>query len=257
MTATTMITRALRLLRIVFNPGQTAGPQELAEGLITANDMLDEWSTQRANIFNVGTAAYPLTTAVGSYLIGPAQTINAPRPLRIERAGILVANPNGTGTVRFPLSLLSEREWDALPNKTIKTSPVPTDLYIDNAWPYANINLSPIPTFSSGTAPKLELSTWSQLTDFPDLTTDETFPPGYEEALTFNLAVRLVPAFGRNCSDAAMARIENVAATSLVGIRSLNLALEHEGRQEEAWAAQQPDNNLPAGPVNALEVPKQ
>jgi len=242
MTATTMITRALRLLRIVFNPGQAAGPQELAEGLITANDMLDEFTTQRANIYNIGTAAYPLTTTVGAYLIGPGQTIAAPRPLKIERAGILVANPNGTGTIRWPLELLTEKEWDAIAIK-IKTSPVPTKLFIDNAWPYATINLLPIPTFSIGTAPKLELSTWSQLTDFPDLVTDETFPPGYEETLTFNLAVRLAPSFGRNCSDKEMERIELVAATSLAGIRGLNLAIEQGERATEEWKAQEPDNN--------------
>jgi len=256
MTATTLITRALRLLRVVRNAGQSASSVELAEGLLSLNDMLDNLSTQRANIYNIATASYPLVTGTPAYLIGPAQTINAPRPLRIERAGILTANPNGTGTIRWPLELLSEREWDAIPLK-ISTSPVPRKLYIDNAWPFATINLLPIPTWSSGTAPKLELSTWSPLTEFPDLTTDETFPPGYEEALTFNLAARLSSSFEKAIPDEEMQRITNTAAASLSAIRALNLTLETENRANQSWEAQQPDNNPPAGPVNALEAPKQ
>lgn len=250
MTGTTLITRALRLLRVVFNAGQTASSVELSEGLTTLNDMIDNWSTQRLNIFAIATNAYTLTTTVGSYLIGPAQTLNAARPLRIERAGILSANPNGSGTIRFDLELLNEREWDAIRVK-ISTSPVPRKLYINNAWPYATIYLLPIPTWGSGTAPQLELSTWTALTNFPDLTTDETFPPGYEEALTYNLAVRLVPAFGKNITDTEMQRIVIQAETSLANIRALNETLERENIAMREWKAMQPDNNQPGPPLAA------
>lgn len=44
--------------------------------------------------------------------------------------------------------------------------------------------------------PELELNTWSPLTSFPDLTTNVVLAPGYEDALRYNLCVRLAPQFG-------------------------------------------------------------
>lgn len=250
MTSNSLVTAALRLLRIVRNPGQSASSVELTEGFMRLNEMLDNWSTERYNIFNIATAAYALTTTVSGYLIGPAQTFNAPRPLRIERAGIQVVNPNGSGIIRWPLEILNERQWDEIAVK-IKTSPVPTKLYCDNAWPFATLNLCPVPVFT-GTAPKLELSTWTQLTDFPDQTTDETFPPGYEVALVYNLAVLLAPQFEKAIPDDAMAVIVDKANTLKANIRALNQALEVENTKMMAWQAEQPGGDPAGGPVNAL-----
>jgi hypothetical protein len=254
-TATQVIYRSLRLIGQI-RPGQGASASQNNDGLATANDMLDAWSVERLNVFNVATASYPLTTATPAYLIGPGQTLNAPRPIRIERAGILIANPNGSGTIRQPLRILSEREWDAIAVK-ISTSPIPEKLYCDNAYPYATLNLLPIPTFSSGTAPKLELSTWTALTQFPDLTTDVEFPPAYELAIRYNLALLLAPGYPQNVADSEMARVQQVAAGSLAALRALNLTLAHDDEGTQAWQAQEPMNTPPAGPVNALEAPKQ
>jgi len=244
--ATQEIYRALRLLGQI-RQGQLASASQNADRLATLTDMLDAWSAERDNIYSVGTASYPLVTGTPAYLIGPAQTINAPRPIRIERAGILIANPNGTGTLRQPLRILSEHEWDEIAIK-IEQSPIPEKLYCDNAYPYATLNLLPIPMFTSGTAPKLELSTWSALTQFADLTTDEEFPPAYELAIRFNLALLLAPTYPQNIPDAQMQRIISTAASSLAAIRALNKSLAYEDQDLEAWRAAEPLNDPPPVP---------
>ena len=40
------------------------------------------------------------------------------------------------------------------------------------------------------------LYTWTALAQFPDLVSDQDFPPGYLKALRYNLAVDLAPEFG-------------------------------------------------------------
>jgi len=242
-TATQMIYRSLRLLGQI-RQGQGASTSQNNDGMATVNDMLDAWSAERANVFNVATASYPLVTTVSAYLIGPAQTFNAPRPIRIERAGILIANPNGAGTLRQPLRILSQHEWDEIAIK-IEASPIAEKLYCDNAYPYATLNLLPIPTFASGTPPKLELSTWTALTAFPDLVTDEEFPPAYELAIRFNLAVLLSSTYPPNITDQEMQRIVSTAASSLAAIRALNRSLAYEDQDLKAWRAAEPLDNPP------------
>jgi hypothetical protein len=254
MTATQFTYGALRLIGQI-RQGQGPSPSQLADGLTTLNQMLDAWSAERTNIFNVATAAYPLTNSVGAYLTGTGQTI--PRPVRIERAGILVPNPSNTAQyLRFGLRILKEREWDGIAVK-ISTSPVPEKLYCDAAFPNATINLLPIPTFGSGTPSQLELSTWTVLTQFPDLVTDEEFPPAYTLAIQYNLAVLISTTYLPTIGDAALARVTSTAATSLAAIRALNAALARDDSDAEVWEASEPANEPAGGPVNAMEAPQQ
>lgn len=253
-TATVVIAQALRRIG-VLRAGQLASVSQNNDGLIALNDMLDNWSTERTNIFNVATASFPLITTQQSYTIGAAGNFNTGRPVRIERAGILLTNPNGSGFLRQPLQLLSEREWDAISIK-IETSPVPEKLYYDYAFPLGNLNFLPIPTWGSGTAPKVELSTWTVLTQFPDLTTSETFPNGYEQAIVYGLAGLLAPMWPKCIPDDEMAKVMDQAAKSLAAIRALNRAMEMEDKGMLAWQAMQPLNDPPAGSIDSLKAPR-
>ena len=222
MTATQYIYGALRLLGHL-RPGQAASASQNADGLTLLNMMLDEWNTQRYNVFTIATASYTLVTTQQLYPIGltAVAPFNVARPIKIERAGILVTNPNGTGTVRFPLLLLTEHEWDQIGVK-ISSSPIPEKLYYDFGFPTGNLYLLPTPTWGTGTAPKLELSTWSALTQFPDLVTDEVFPPGYGEAIQFNLPLHLASSYPPAVSVDAVKAIVSTAAAAKAGIRALN-----------------------------------
>ena len=256
MTATQFIYIALRQIG-QLRQGQAASVSQNNDGLTLLNNMLEEWSTERTNIFTIGTAAYSLTTTQNVYPIGPTATapFAVPRPIKIERAGILVVNPNGSGTVRFPLQLLSEHEWDAIAVK-ISSSPIAEKLYSDNAFPNANLYLLPIPTWGSGTAPKIELSTWAALTQFPDLTTDEEFPPGYAEAIQFNLCLKLVGTYPEALSSAQLQDLAANATASKAAIRALNAANFKEDAAMAAWMAAQPADEPGGGPVNALMPPQ-
>jgi hypothetical protein len=65
-------------------------------------------------------------------------------------------------------------------------------MYDDNGFPWRTLYLWPVPFVQIGVV----IYTWPQLPLFPDLSTDFQWPPGYADALKFNLAVRLSDEFG-------------------------------------------------------------
>ncbi len=225
MTATGIIYQALRLLA-QLGPGQGASPEQNADGLVALNDMIASWSTERLNIFTTGVAAYSLTTTVQNYLIGTGQTLNGARPIKIAEAGILSPGANNGVVIRTPLKILSDAGWDAIMVKSA-TSQVPEKLYYDYAFPFGNIKLWPVPVFSATL--QLELTTWIALTLFPDLVTDETFPPGYEDAIRLNLALRISSQYP---GAAVTQQLLQNAAEAKAGIRALNAAYADDANPE-------------------------
>ena len=64
---------------------------------------------------------------------------------------------------------------------------------------------------------------WTALTAFPDLVTDITFPPGYREALRYNLAMRLIAEMPGNYNQIMGQVTGELAISSLARIRSINI----------------------------------
>jgi hypothetical protein len=63
------------------------------------------------------------------------------------------------------------------------------------------------------------------LTQFADLTTAYTFPPGYEEALRYQLSLRLAQEFGAEITGA----LATLASDSLANIKRVNISQETLG----------------------------
>jgi hypothetical protein len=200
----------------VLHEGQGPNSDDITDSLVVLNAMISSWSIDRLNIFDIQSNTYNLAANQQTYQIGAgAPDFNAPRPVRIDRAAVVYA-PNGGYAPELPLGMLSVREWEDIRIKNIP-SPIPTSLYYDNAFPYANLNLWPIPTI---TLP-LILYTWQALTgDFTSggLDTALSFPPGYEDAIRYNLAVRLAPEWQKELRE----DVVEAARASKMYIQSLN-----------------------------------
>ncbi len=140
---------------------------------------------------------------------------NAPRPIRIDRASV-VYQPSGQYAPELPLYMMSVRQWEDLAIKTI-TSTIPTQIYADNAFPNCNLNLWPIPTL----ALPFILYTWQAVTTgftVSQLDAALVFPPGYQDAIRYNLAVRLAPEWDKPLRD----DVAKLATESKMNIQSLN-----------------------------------
>jgi hypothetical protein len=184
MLAQTLIKDAFRLIGVT-RIGQTPSPEALGEGLAMLNAMIDAWSIERLMIPVTARQVLNLVANQQTYTIGPAADWEVPRPVRIERAG-LVSDRHET-----PMDTLSLDQWVEICVKD--QVGLPSRLYYDGAYPLGNVSLWPVPEDASL---KVALYCWSPVVAFADLaTTEYDLPPGYEIALRFNLAEYLMPAF--------------------------------------------------------------
>ena len=180
---------ALRLAGVLGAAGRGASPSQLADAFASLNRMMDSWTIQNLLIYTIRSDRYTLTPSQVSYTIGPVGAdFTAPRPVEITQANIVLA---GSPAVHCPLKLIDDQEWASISVREIPTT-LPLKLYNDGAYPNSRLYFWPYPTAAND----LELFTSSQLTRFAKQTDDVSFPPGYEDALVYNLAVRLSGQFG-------------------------------------------------------------
>lgn len=189
--AQSYITRALRLI-MVLGAGETPDAEQLQDGFETLNDMIDGWAADDLTIFDTEEVELNLTAADGEYTIGVGGDINRARPTDIYRASIIHAG-NAAQPLELPISIIDELQWQAVPVKAV-TSSLPMKLYIRYSFPLMRLKVWPIPSVG-GSARRLKLYVRTALTSFADYTTVYTFPPGYNRAIRYNLALDLCPEY--------------------------------------------------------------
>lgn len=189
MKAIDLITRSLRGAKILGN-GETARANMANDGLVLANEMLDSWSIDRLYVFQLLEEQFPLVVGQATYLIGPGGDFVTTRPTEIESAYVRLSSIDYT---------LDEIDNDAYSEIGLKTTipSIPSFFYYDPKIPAGELNLWPNPS----QAMTLFLQTPRQLTQFPDLTTDILFPPGYAEAVRGGLTLRLAEFYGMPVSQ--------------------------------------------------------
>lgn len=217
MTGQELVNAAMQLLGSLTQ-GESPSTAESTQGLQAANDMLESWSLERMNIFAVQQSEHTLVTTQQEYTIGSGGDFDVARPIRYERASILLANAGGTGYISQPLEIIDLRQWSDIVERGA-SGVVARVMYPDMAFPLTTLSLWPRPVFT-GTAPKLELYTWTQLQSFADLVTSYTFPPGYQRALKFNLALEIAALDG----IVPTPTVAQIAAESKAALRMLNIA---------------------------------
>lgn len=213
MTANDLIARSLRLIGVLAS-GELPQANEAQDALVTLNNMLDSWSTQRMQVFTVPRLGpFNLVSGKQSYTVGIGGDFNIPRPPYIQRVTILnLSNP--IQPLELAMEYLTTEQWADIPVKNIQSA-LPLRVWDDRGFP--------LRTLSYWTVPNVPVQTfiypWQALSAFPDLTTDVSFPPGYAKALAFNLAVDLAPEYGVMAVPPVVAE---QAALSLAAIQSLN-----------------------------------
>lgn len=179
-----IIKRAMRLCR-VYDIGQEPSADEAQDGLDALNAMLDSWSTERLMVYVNTSVSVPFAIGVSSHTVGPTGDVVTPRPVQVTEATYVSYNG-----IDYPIQLINQEEYNALPLKTIQG--IPSFLYANMELPNVTLYLFPTP----GQNVTLKLVSQDALTEFPDLTTDVSFPPGYEKALAYSLAEEIAPEFG-------------------------------------------------------------
>jgi hypothetical protein len=195
--------------------GELPSPSEAQDGLQALNQMIEAWSVERLAIFTVTPKTFPLIDGKQTYTVGTGGDFNIPRPPQIDWLSI-VYQANPPQPLEMPIRYITDpAEWRGITLKNF-TNIFPSAALDDQGFPFRTLTFWPIP---SGASLQVVIYSWQALAEFPDGGTVLTFPPGYAEAIRFNLAVRLAPEFGRS----APVDVKGLAVEALARVRRANM----------------------------------
>ena len=227
-TAISLITRAMKLAR-VLSKGEQPDADESADGLAALNSMMDALSIQRDNCYYVPEETLTLVPNQATYTMGSGGDLNTTRPTRIEDACFIRYT-----NYDLQLELLNFEAYAGVVAKTT-ASTLPSFLFVDMQNPLVRLTFWPVPTSASAVA---HIFSWKQLQQFAALTDVLALPPGYEEMIAFNLAVRWAcPEFGQPVTPEVAA----MAIGTLRAIKNINspspVARSEAGLMTRRWPA--------------------
>lgn len=179
-----IINGAARLLGVIFK-SETLTADEANDGLVALNDMLDQWSNDNLITYAMTLESFALTGAA-SYTIGTGGAFNTSRPINIASAVVRLSS------VDYPLTIITQQEYQEDISVKSTTSSIPEYLTYDNGYPLGTINMYAIPTSGS----TLRILSNKPLSNLSALTTTIDFPPGWKKALRFNLAIDMAGEYG-------------------------------------------------------------
>ena len=200
-----LIKGALRPLNVLTG-NTTLTDEEAQDALEALNWMLDSWSNQPQAIFHTQRITGDLTSGKNPHTIGPGGDLDAQRPTRVIAASLHVVN------VDYPLAMLQADDYESIRLKNLSTA-WPVYGYLEQTFPLASLWLWPIPTGNS-----IALQCEFPLLGFDRLTDEVILPPGYADAIRYNLALRLAPEYQVEAGP----EIGRLAATSLQAIARAN-----------------------------------
>jgi len=203
---------ALRKAGITLGPQRTPSPAQYQDALEELNRLIGSLSCDRLFIYSRSTYVAPLSGAT-AYTIGSpadptvAPDIDAPRPEGIEAANIIA------GDIRYPLEIVTDLQWSKIQMQNLPGT-IPSVLYNDRGYPLSTLYLwgQPLAGYL------LELFTWSLIPQFTSPDDVVLLPPGYEDALVLNLALRMAPHFQRVTDP----NLREDARMSLMRMMSIN-----------------------------------
>ena len=218
------IKSALRLVGSLRS-GLNLANDELNDCKQVLNDLLDAWSASRKSIFVVprvtldqNQVALTLKAGQQTYLLGNAlgtEDFLLARPPRLERVSIMYSASQQT-PVELPMEMADDVKWQAIPNKNTP-SLLPQVCYVEKNFPDMSLSFFPIPTQAN----PVVLYLWQALLQFPDLTAQFSFPPGYARAIRYNLALDLAAEFP--CDLTKLPLVKERAALYKKEIETLNV----------------------------------
>lgn len=182
--------------------GDPMPPEVSQYGFSKLNQMIDEFATERLNIyreqrvgpFNV-TSGMGDATVPAPITIGPSGVWPTARPEYIDRAGVIYTAGNNPDP-ELKMHIFTTKEWGSVTVKGV-TATLSRSLFYDRIFDNSgngNIYLYPVPS----AAFQVVLYVPVAVTEFPfdvngnpDYTTVIYLPPGYRAMLISNLAVIL------------------------------------------------------------------
>jgi hypothetical protein len=201
------------VLAAIINPAyrkigvKSVSPAQQSDALAALNAMIGSWSVQGLIVPYKTRESFTLATGSlgGVRTIGSGGNFNTVRPLEITSAYIRDSNNND-----YSLDVdMTLAEWNSLIDKTISTRP--TRLCYLKEFALGKILFNYLPA----SAETIYIDSIKPLTAFALTSTTYSFSPEYEEAMIYNLSIRLAPEEDAVISPAVV----SIAETSLANIK--------------------------------------
>ena len=152
---TDLIHSSMRLIGAIA-AGETLETNELADALVTLNQMLASWTDERLTVYAIHSNTTPLQQNVATYTMGPAAPLGA-RPTQIIAARCYTTSNYGRG-----LKLIDVNRWTQILEHDYVN--LPMKAFVDYSYPLATVWLWPQAV--AGTV--VELYVLQEYTTFPE-----------------------------------------------------------------------------------------
>ena len=186
-----IIYAALRKLG-VLSGGSTPEAYQVTDGTQALNAMIKAFETDGMPLWSIKSYTFTVTTGTAAYNIGPSQTFNTNKPLKVIQAW----RNDSTSYSNVPMNIYTNYNYAILP--LVNSSGTPVNLYYQPLRDYGVINLWPKPSDSTTT---ITLRYQTPFEDMTSSTDDIDFPSEWTEAIIYGLAHRLSPEYGIPLQD--------------------------------------------------------
>lgn len=186
MTAQQLINAALRKIGVI-SAAQTASTTQESNALETLQMLLRSWSAERIMVYYIVEGEnFTLAAGTSRYTIGDGGDFDTVRPVSI--LGAYVASG-----IDYPLEIIDRARYRKISIKTLGDTSA--WLWYNPAYPLGEIYLYPT---GSGT---IYLDSQKPLTEPTTIVSSVQFPPEYDRAIAFNLAVDLAPDYDKTVTQ--------------------------------------------------------
>lgn len=207
---------ALRKAGVTLGPQRTPSPAQFQDAVEELNRLLGSLNCDPLWIYGQDILSFPLVSGKKIYTIGidptgnlPAADFPVPVPKGITEAVYVSTISN---TLRYPLAILTPQVWSMIRLQDVGNT-IPEGIYFDRGYPIANIYF-----YGQPAGGNLELYVWHLIPGVASVSDVVVIPPGYEDAIVLNLAVRLAPHFQLPVNP----DVRSEAQKSLMRLESIN-----------------------------------
>jgi hypothetical protein len=199
--------------------GQAVTTEEQTDAFLRLNQMLRSWSNEHVSIFTESHTPYPLVAGTSAYTLGVGGSfVTAARPVKIFGCSAT------SGGFRVPVKVMGFEEFhSSVDDGRGIVAILPQAMARDNSFPLVNLKFFPTPAPAPGT---VEIDYWTELTQFASPADTVNLPPGFEDALHYNLATRLYPQYARVANvDPMLAINAQLTKTSITALTASVLGM--------------------------------
>lgn len=223
MTVLDLIKMAMLTIGVLAD-GEAPSASQLQDAIMTLNFLLDTWSTEKLYIYSITQDVFNLVGGQQVYQMGTgAPDVNSPRPIFIETMSVRIY-PGSPQQIDIPLAIFDIDQWARISVKTTQ-SVFPTRVWPDFQFPYAKLNMWPIPTQNN----QIYMTSYKPLTSLPLSSTSFSMPPGFSEAVMYNLAIRLCPMYGKSASSEVLGLAQSSKARLKISLSKTMLMRADDG----------------------------